>query len=182
MGKATLHLQTADFKFSHTFFICDRLPEADFLFGISQQKRYSLFYCWDSHRHFFIQREGSFLTYIINKEDLYNIALVKSTLKIPPKHNGTTPITIKGHNLQDQVTHFINNLHIKEVINSNIYISDGIYKIIGKSMLYVMIANYTNKHITFYKGQCIGHMEPPTDRILNICEQCHHTDNDGKSG
>ena len=25
-------------------------------------------------------------------------------------------------------------------------------------MLYVMVANYTNKHITFNKGQCIGHM------------------------
>ena len=33
MGKATLHLWIEDFKFSHTFVICDRLPETDFLFG-----------------------------------------------------------------------------------------------------------------------------------------------------
>ena len=32
-------------------------------------------------------------------------------------------------------------------------------------MLYVMVANYANKHITFSKGQCIGYMEPPIDRI-----------------
>ena len=37
MGKATLHLWTADFIFSCTFVICDRLPDADFLFGIDLQ-------------------------------------------------------------------------------------------------------------------------------------------------
>ena len=42
---------------------------------------------------------------------------------------------------------------------------DGIYNIKGKSTLYVMMANYTNKHITFSKGQCIGHMEPTIDRM-----------------
>ena len=28
-----------------------------------------------------------------------------------------------------------------------------------------MVANYANKHITFNKGQCIGHMECPIDRM-----------------
>ena len=28
-----------------------------------------------------------------------------------------------------------------------------------------MVANYTNKHVTFNKGQCIGHMEPPIDNM-----------------
>ena len=32
-------------------------------------------------------------------------------------------------------------------------------------MLYVMIANYTNKHVAFNKGQCIGHMEPPINKM-----------------
>ena len=32
-------------------------------------------------------------------------------------------------------------------------------------MLCGMVANYMNKHITFNKGQCIGHMEPPIDRM-----------------
>ena len=32
-------------------------------------------------------------------------------------------------------------------------------------MLYVLVADYTNKHITFNKGQCIGNMEPHIVRM-----------------
>ena len=42
---------------------------------------------------------------------------------------------------------------------------NSIYNIKEKPTLYVMIANYTNKHITFNKGQCIGHIELTTDRM-----------------
>ena len=28
-----------------------------------------------------------------------------------------------------------------------------------------MVANYTNKHSTFNKGKCIGHMEPTIDKM-----------------
>ena len=28
-----------------------------------------------------------------------------------------------------------------------------------------MVANYTNKHITFNKGQCIGQVEPTNDKM-----------------
>ena len=28
-----------------------------------------------------------------------------------------------------------------------------------------MVANYTNKHVTFNNVQCIGHMEPPIDHM-----------------
>ena len=83
MGKANLHLWIADFKFSHGFIICNRLPETDFLFGTDLQKWYSLPYYWDSDRQLFIQREGSFLPYTRNREGLHNIAVVKSTLNIP---------------------------------------------------------------------------------------------------
>ena len=48
MGKKTLHLQIANFKFSHTFIICYRLPATDFLFGINIQKWHFSSYCWDS--------------------------------------------------------------------------------------------------------------------------------------
>ena len=33
----------------------------------------------------------------------------------------------------------------------------------GRSTLHVPVANYTNKHVTFNKEQCIGHMEPSID-------------------
>ena len=81
MGKATLCLHIADFKFSHTFIICDKLPETDILVGIDIQKKYSLSYCWDSDKQLFIQRKGSFLTYTRNCEQQHNIAEVKSPLK-----------------------------------------------------------------------------------------------------
>ena len=42
LGKATLHLHIACFKFFHTLIICDKLPETDILFGIDIQKKYSL--------------------------------------------------------------------------------------------------------------------------------------------
>ena len=34
MGKATIHLWLVDLKFLYSFVIHDKLPEADFLFGI----------------------------------------------------------------------------------------------------------------------------------------------------
>ena len=37
MGKPTLHLWKADFNFIHTFVICDKVPDADFLYDIDLQ-------------------------------------------------------------------------------------------------------------------------------------------------
>ena len=42
---------------------------------------------------------------------------------------------------------------------------DGIYYIKGRSTLHVLVANYTNKHVTFNKGQCIGYIEPSIDHM-----------------
>ena len=109
MGKATLHLQIANFEFSHTFIVCEILPETNFFFGTYFQKRYSLSYCWDSDKHLFIQREGSFPAYTKKREHLNNIAVVKPILKIPPRYNSAIPLRIKGHNLKDQVVYFISN-------------------------------------------------------------------------
>ena len=78
LGKATLHIFIANFKFSHTFIICDKLLVTDILLGIAIQKRYCLSYSWDADKQLFIQREGSFLTYTRNCEQQHNIAVVKS--------------------------------------------------------------------------------------------------------
>ena len=48
-------------------------------------------------------------------------------------------------------------------LDPNIHLLDGICNIKGKSQLHVLVANYTNKHVTFNKGQCIGHIEPSID-------------------
>ena len=93
------------------------------------------------------------------------LEVVKSTLKIPPRHKNTIQIRIKGHELQDKVVYFISNHHTKKGLDPNIHVRDAIYNIKGKSMLYVVVANYTNKHVTFNKEQCIGHMEPVINKI-----------------
>ena len=63
------------------------------------------------------------------------------------------------------MAYFISNLHTKKRMDPNIHILNGIYNIKVKSTLYVMVANYTNKHTTFNKGQCIRHMELPIDNM-----------------
>ena len=59
LGKATLHLHIANFKFSHTFIICDKVLHTHVSFGIDIQKSYSLSYSWDLDKQLFIQMEGS---------------------------------------------------------------------------------------------------------------------------
>ena len=36
----TLHLRKADFKFTHNFIFCDRLPDTEIIFGINVQKKF----------------------------------------------------------------------------------------------------------------------------------------------
>ena len=50
LGKATLNLCFANFNFSHTFIICDKLPDTDIKFGIDTQKQYTLTYSWDPNK------------------------------------------------------------------------------------------------------------------------------------
>ena len=42
----------------------------------------------------------------------------------------------------------------------NINIINGIHKIKGKTSINILVSNYTNKHITFNKGEYVGHLEP----------------------
>ena len=44
--------------------------------------------------------------------------------------------------------------------DSNINIINGIHKIKGKTSVNILVSNYTNKHLTFHKGEYIGHLEP----------------------
>ena len=42
---------------------------------------------------------------------------------------------------------------------------DGIYNIRDILTLHILVANYTNKHVTFNKGQYIDHIEPSIDHM-----------------
>ena len=39
-------------------------------------------------------------------------------------------------------------------------IIDGIHRIKDRTSVNVLVSNYTNKHLTFHKGEYIGHLEP----------------------
>ena len=43
-GITTLQLWIANFKFSHKFIVCDRLPNTEMLFGIDVEKKFTLSY------------------------------------------------------------------------------------------------------------------------------------------
>ena len=63
LGMTALHLRIADFKFTHNFIICDRLPDTEIIFGIDVQKKFILSYAWDKEKNCYIQKDGRFLTY-----------------------------------------------------------------------------------------------------------------------
>ena len=116
-------------------------------------------------KQLFIESEGLFFTYTRNHEQQHNITVVNSTLKTPHTHNVVIPITIKGHNVKAPMGYFISNQHINRGLDPNIHVIDRIYNIKGRSTLHIRVANYRNKHVTFNKEQCIGHIEPSTDHM-----------------
>ena len=91
LGITVLHLRIVDFKFTYNFIICNRLPDTELLFGIDIQKKISLSFAWEKEKNCYIQKDGRFPTYTQNCEQKAAIGIVKSTLKIPPRHNGIVP-------------------------------------------------------------------------------------------
>ena len=96
LGSTALHLRIAEFKFTHNFIICNQVPETELIFGINIQKKFSLSYAWDKEKSCYIQRNGKFLVYTQTCGHTATIGTVKSTLKIPARHNGVVPIKISG--------------------------------------------------------------------------------------
>ena len=50
IGMMALHLRIAEFKFTHNFIICDKLPEIKLIFGIAIQRKFSISYAWDKEK------------------------------------------------------------------------------------------------------------------------------------
>ena len=159
LGMTALHLRMAEFKFTHNFIICDRLLDTEIIFGIDIQKKFLLSYAWDKERNCYIQKDGRFLTYTQNCEQKMMIGIVKSTLKIPPRHNGIIPIKIKGNSITGPTVCFISNQESNKGKDPNINIVNGIHNIKGRTTVNILVSNYSNKHITFSKEEYIGHLE-----------------------
>ena len=64
LGMTMLHLGIVELKFTHNFVIRDRLLDAETIFSIDIQKKFSLSYARDKEKNYCIQRNGKFLTYI----------------------------------------------------------------------------------------------------------------------
>ena len=160
LGSTALHLQIADFKFTHNFINCDQLPNTELIFGIDTQKKFSLSYAWDKDKHCYIQWNGKFLVFTHANNHTATIGTVKSTLKIPPRHNGVVPIKISGPLITTHTAYFITDDSIPKGRDPNINIIDGIHKIKDRTSVNILISIYTNKHLTFHKGEYIGHLEP----------------------
>ena len=168
LGSTALHLCIADFKYTHNFIICNQLPDTELIFGIDIQKKFSLSYAWDKDHQCYIQRNGRFLSFTHATTQKATIGTVKSTLKIPPRHNGVVPIRISRPLITTDTAHFIADDSTHKGKDPNINIIDGIHKIKDRSTVNIIVSNYTNKHLTFHQGKFIGHLEPlelkPTDQ------------------
>ena len=143
----------------HNFIICDQLPDMELIFGIDIQKKFSLSYAWDKDKHCYIQQNGKFLAFTHANNCTATIGTVKSTLKIPPRHNGVVPIKISGLVITTHTAHFITDDSMPKGRDPNINIIDGIHKIKDRTSVNILVSNYTNKHLTFHKGEYIGHLE-----------------------
>ena len=159
LGMTALHLRIAEFKFTHNFIICDRLPDTELIFGIHIYKKFSNSYAREKEKNCYIQKEGKFLTYTRNCEQKATIGTVQSSLKIPLQHNGVVPIKISGPVIKEQMAYFLtddNSTKDSKYIN----IINSIHEFKGKTSVNILVSNYTNKHVILNKGEYVGHLEP----------------------
>ena len=119
-------------------------------------------------------RIGKFLAFTHANTHTATIGTVKLTLKIPPRHNGVVPIKISGPLITTHMAYFLTNDSTPKGRDPNINIIDGIHKIKDRTSVNIHVSNYTNKHLTFHKGEYIEHLEPA---VLDSTDQrdIHHT-------
>ena len=58
------------------------------------------------------------------------------------------------------MAYFIIDSNATKGKDPNINIISGIHKIKNKTSVNILVSNYTNKHLTFHKGEYVGHLEP----------------------
>ena len=70
------------------------------------------------------------------------------------------PVKISGPLITADTAHFVTDNNTPKGKDPNINILDGIHKIKDRSTINIIVSNYTNRHLTFHKGEYIGHLEP----------------------
>ena len=79
---------------------------------------------------------------------------------MPPRHNDVIPMKISGPIINTHMAYSLTDDSTRKGRDPNINIISGIHKIKGKTSVNILVSNYTNKHLTFHKGEYIGHLEP----------------------
>ena len=75
------------------------------------------------------------------------------------------------------MVYFITDENSTKGRDPNINIINAIHKINGKTSVNILVSNYTNKHITFNKGEYIGHLEPVRTDDTTIYDSESHSTN-----
>ena len=75
------------------------------------------------------------------------------------------------------MAYFITDDNSTKERDPKINIINGIHKIKGKTSVNILVSNYTNKHITFSKGEYTGHLEPTITEDTTIDQPDTHSPN-----
>ena len=75
------------------------------------------------------------------------------------------------------MVYFITDENSTKGRDPNINIINSIHKIKGETPVNILLLNYSNKHITFNKGEYIGHLEPTIMDDKTIDDSESHSTN-----
>ena len=141
LGMTALCFRIVDFKFTHNFVICNRLPDTEIIFGIDVQKMLSISHAWYSKKNCYIQRDSKFLTYTKNCEQKATINTFKSSHKILQRYSGVIPIKITGPVINEHMGYFITDNNSTKGRDPNINIINGINSIKGKTCVNILVSS-----------------------------------------
>ena len=77
------------------------------------------------------------------------------------------PIKITGQAIKDCMSYFIADDDSTKGSDPNVNIINGIHNIKRRMSVNILVSNYTNNHVTFNKGEYIGHLEPAIEDSAN---------------
>ena len=171
LGISTLQFQIADFKFLAQF---HHMWYATWYWNTiwhwCTEEVHNIL-AWDQEKNCYIQKEGRLLTYTRNCEQRANVTIVKSTLNILPRDNGIIPMKIKGHTIEGPYWPIPSVIRTERKGGTQTYTSLMESKNIkGRTYVNVLVSNYTSTHVTFNKGEQVGHLELPIEDMHQIPE------------
>ena len=74
------------------------------------------------------------------------------------------------------MAYFITDDNTTKGRDPNINLINDIHKIKGRTSVNILVSNYTNKHLTFNKGEYVGYLEPTfTDNTTIDQTEAHQT-------